>query len=271
VSSARVFAAFLRRDWAVARSYRLSFSLGLFGSVIQLTIYFTLGRLVDRGGGSATTDPTLAQGYFSFVVVGMAVLTLGSALLSSFSTSLRSEQISGALEALLATPAPPVTVILGTATFAFLQAVISTVVLLTLAFGLFGLRFAATFWSALVAVAALLLLLALFAACGIFAAALTLAFKQAGQFTVLVGTAVSLLGGAVAPTNLLPSPLRQISRIFPFAWGLETLRVALFDGSVEFSRLAEMIPVAIAAIIGALWSFDFALRWARRAGSLAQY
>ena len=41
------FAAFLRRDWALAKSYRLSFVLELFGTFFSLALFFYLSKLID--------------------------------------------------------------------------------------------------------------------------------------------------------------------------------------------------------------------------------
>lgn len=158
--------AFLRRDFAVARTYRASFVLQGFASAIVLVLLFQVGRLVDRAPAAATATATadLTHGYFSFAVVGTAILG--------------QEQATGTMEALLATPATPSAVILGSALYELAQALLLAVVVLSV--GAFvGLHVVLAPVSLLGSVVALLGLLTLFAGLGVAVTAFTMAFNGA--------------------------------------------------------------------------------------------
>lgn len=260
--------AFLRRDWGIASSYRLTYVLELAGQILQLALFFYLGRLVDRAGLEAEG---LDQGFFAFVVVGMLLVNLGATALTSFSTSLRTEQITGSLEALLATPAPWSLLILSSAAYEFIRATIAAVAMVTIAVLFFGLEFNTGWLSGMVAILALLASVVLFAAVGVGVAAFTMVFKRAGAVLGLVTTAIGLLSGVYFPVGTLPLPLRLIARAMPFTWGLDVLRGALLEDRADVERLVLLLVAAIAAIPVALWIFAKSLQRARLDGTLAQY
>jgi ABC-2 type transport system permease protein len=269
MSNLLILAAFLRRDWLTTRSYRLGYALGFADTILTLTLYFGIGRLVDRADIAATA--ALEEGYFSFVVVGMVMLSLGSPILTTFSAQLRSEQTNGSLEVLLSTPAPPAVLIAGLATYTLIQSFLSAALLAGLAVLLFRLRLDVGPWSGLAAAIALVGTLGLFAAVGIVVAGLTVVFKRMEQLLVLVGTTVGVLCGVYYPVDVLPEPLRLLARALPFTWGFEAWRAALLSDKVLLDRLGPLLAVLAVAVPAALKIFAVALDRARRDGSLAQY
>ncbi len=192
--SAALAGAFLRRDFAVARTYRASFVLQGFASAFVLVLLFQVGRLVDRAPTAATAD--LSHGYFSFAVVGTAILGLVQTALHSFAVKLGQEQATGTMEALLATPASPSAVILGSALYELAQALLLAVVVLTVG-SFVGVHVVLAPVSLLGSVVALLGLLTLFAGLGVAVAAFTMAFKRGTALAGLITGALALLGCVV--------------------------------------------------------------------------
>jgi ABC-2 type transport system permease protein len=269
VNAPTIFAAFLRRDWAVTRSYRLAYVLGLGNTALSLTLYFGISQLVDSTESAAT--PALESGYFSFVVVGMVMLALVSPALSTFSSQLRAEQTTGSLEVLLATPTSPTTLVAGLATYTLIQSFLSAVVLIGLAALLFGLQIQLGPASSIAAAVALLGNLGLFTATGITIAGLTVVFKRMEHLLVLIGTAIGVLCGVYYPVAVLPDFLQILAQALPFTWGFEAWRAALLRDEVLLDQLVALLVVLTGALPLALWFFGAALNRARRDGSLGQY
>jgi ABC-type polysaccharide/polyol phosphate export permease len=261
-------AAFVRRDWVVTRSYRFPFLISLVTSVVMLLVLHQIGKLVDASPHARSSD--LGDGYFAYVLVGMAVLGVVHSALQSFATKLREEQTTGTLEALLATPASPSVVILGSAAYDLVQAVATGVILVL--FGLTtGIHVVLTPLSLLITLLALLGLVGLFAALGVAVAAFTVVYKRGSTLTALVTGGLALLGGVYFPIALLPQPFRFLAEILPFTWGVDALRRALLFGQVDALKTAGMIISAVVTLPVALWLFKVAVTHARRMGSLAQY
>ncbi len=261
-------AAFVRRDFVTARSYRLPFLLNLATSLFVLVVLYEGGKLIDRAPHPAEAD--LGRGYFTFVVVGLSVLQAVYVALNAFAAKLREEQTTGTLEALLASPIPPSIAILGSAAYELIQATVSAVLVLLIGAATdahFTLRPVGLFTAVVTGLA----LMVSFAALGVGLAAFTVVFKRGGTFAALIGSGLSLLGGAYFPVSLLPGWLQAIGHALPFTWGIDALRQALIFGRSDAPHTLGLIATAVIALPLALWVFRLAVDAARRDGSLAQY
>jgi ABC-2 type transport system permease protein len=261
-------AAFIRRDWRIARSYRLQFLLEVCAVPIALAMLFFLGRLVDRG--SVASDGDLAQGYFAFAAVGFAVLGMAQSALSSFSSRLRTEQTTGTFETLLSSPVSPSVVVLGSAAFDLLRAGASAAATLLVAM-LFGLRLQLGFGTAVGVLIGLPALVATFAAVGVVVASCAVIFKQVTALLGMVTAVIALLAGVYFPVDVLPAPLQLLANLLPFTWGIDVLRAGLLQGELAVGRLALLVGFAVVALPLALWLFGHAVDFARRRGTLTQF
>jgi len=263
-----VVASFLRRDWATVRSYRLPFVLDVFTTFFALFLFFFLARLVD--GADLSRFEGLERGYLPFAVIGMAVFRMVQSALTSFNSKLRTEQTTGTLEALLATPTSPRLVILANATYDVLRAALSGVLMVVLALTL-GVRLTTDPAALAVTGLALLALIGLFGALGVAVAAFGIVFKQAGGLIGMITAGLALLGGVYFPTEVFPTWLAWIADALPFTWGVDVLRTALITGELDTTRLLALAASALVTLPLSLWLFKLAVDKARRDGSLGQY
>jgi hypothetical protein len=107
--------AFIRRDWAIAWSYRFPFVLDIFQTLSSLLLVYFLAKLVKGNTSLGVGGGT--SGYFGFVVIGLAVLQVLTVALTSFASKLRTDQTTGTLEAVLATPTPPWLAVMSSAAY----------------------------------------------------------------------------------------------------------------------------------------------------------
>jgi ABC-2 type transport system permease protein len=269
VSTLGVLAAFLRRDFRINISYRSSFALEVLSILFLLALFFYLSRVVDDTEFAAHQN--LSGGYFGFVVVGLALLSIVQVGLSSFSGKINEEQTTGTFEALMATPTSPALIVLASAAYDLLRATISGLVLVAAAVVVFGLRLELDPASIGVAAAALAGCLALFTSLGVAVAAFTVVVKRTTALLGMVVTCLALLGGVYFPIEVLPEPLEQVASALPFTWGLDLLRASLLGGDVDPAQLAGLFGSAAVLLPFALLGFTVAVRRARRTGTLAQY
>jgi ABC-2 type transport system permease protein len=264
-----VVAAFFRRDWRIDISYRAGYILQLASVFFALILFFYLGHVIDKT--KFATHNGASGGYFGYVVVGLALLEVLHASISSFSRRMREEQTTGTLEALMSTPTRPSLIVLSSAAYELLRALINGVLFVVVAVLFFGLRFNAHPTSALTAILALAGCLGLFASLGVAVGAFTIVFKQAPALLGMIVAAVALLGGVYYPISVLPGGIRWAANALPFTWGLDALRSSLLGGHVNLALLAGLFACAAALLPLALWCFGMALRQARRTGGLSQY
>ncbi|MHB8682281.1 MAG: ABC transporter permease [Acidimicrobiales bacterium] len=261
-------AAFIRRDWAIARSYRVVFVMGLVQSVVSLFFLYFLGHLV--GHRSSVEAGGLHGGYFAYAVLGTTLLGMFTVSLTAVANRLRTDQTTGTLEVLFTMPPRPAATVLASSSYQVVYSLVVSLITVLLAVA-FGMRFDTSPASLAVAVATLVGALLFFGSLGVLFAAFVIVFKRGESVTALGTSALSLLGGVYFPLALLPRGLRVVADAIPFTWAVSSLRLSLLADRRPVGRLGELW-LAAAVLAGlALWLFEAALRHARRHGTLGQY
>jgi ABC-2 type transport system permease protein len=109
---------------------------------------------------------------------------------------------------------------------------------------------------------------------GILASALVLAFRTTGPLPGLVLSVSGLLGGVYFPPDVVPSWLRWVSWFVPLTYGLRSIRRSLLGGAPLSASAFDLAVLAVAIVVlmtVSLAAFGWALRYAKRVGTLAQY
>jgi ABC-2 type transport system permease protein len=266
----RKLPAFVRRDFLVAWSYRLSFVSDIVNLAGQIVVFYFIGLLVDpsalpRYGGSEVT-------YLEFAAIGIVVGLFIQFGLDRVSAAMRGEQLMGTLESVLVTPTSPATIQLGSVAFDLVYVPLRTAAFLggiTLAFGLH--------FSASGLLPALLLLMAFIPfvwGLGVLTAALLLTFRRGGSFVGLGVVVLGLLSGVYFPLDLLPGWLTPIAEANPVALAIEGMRDALL-GSATLADVSTsvllLIPLSALSLALGLGAFRLAVRRERRLGTLGLY
>jgi ABC-2 type transport system permease protein len=266
----RKLPAFIRRDFLVAWSYRMSFVSDFVGLAGQALVFYFVGLMVDssklpRFGGSEVT-------YLEFAAVGMALGVFLHFALERVSAAVRGEQLMGTLESLLMTPTSTATVQLGSVTFDLIYLPLRTgVFLLALALG-FGLNFE------LAGVVPALVVLTTFIpfawGLGLASAAAVVTFKRGAGLVGMGAIGLGLLSGLYFPLELLPGWIAGVAQFNPVALAVGGMRETLLGGTgwseiaPDLLLLAPMSAVSLA--VGAL-TFRLAVRRERRLGTLGLY
>jgi ABC-2 type transport system permease protein len=260
--------AILRRDWAIERTYPLRLLLVMLGTATFAAGLFYVGKLV--------IDPPALEGYrggyFDFVIVGLAVTSFAAVGLHSFSNSLMSEQATGTIDLLLASPASRASMLGGLFLFPFLLASAEFLALLVFGVGVIGSGL--PIGGLIMAIPVVLLTTATFAAIGIATGGVLLIAKRGDPVSGPIMQLTMLLSGAVYPVAVLPAPIRAISWCLPATWGVHATRELLLGGAgwrdvlpaigVLLAFVAVMVPLALLA-------FRSCVHTARRHGLLGSY
>jgi ABC-2 type transport system permease protein len=266
----RKLSAFVRRDFLVQWSYRMSFLtsfVGLFGGAL---IFYFIGKMVDPASIPAVDGKQVS--YLEFAVIGM---TLGGFVhlgLERVSAALRNEQLMGTLESLLTTPTSSQTIQVGSILFDLIFIPLRMALLLLLLGLVFGLGLDVG------GVPQALVLLAFFMpfvwGLGILAAAITLTFRRGAGIVGLATGALTLISGLYFPLALLPGWLESASAANPLSIAATGLREALLGdtgwGSIGGDILI-LTPLSILSILVGALAFKLALTRERRLGTLGAY
>ncbi|MGH9462187.1 MAG: ABC transporter ATP-binding protein/permease [Vicinamibacteria bacterium] len=264
------FQAFLRRDLRLHLSYRFAFALGFIGIIFNVAVFFFLARLVTEAG-----VPALQQyggDFFPFILIGIAFRGYLGVALNHFASSLRSEQMMGTLEMLLASPLRLSTLVGATTSFTFVYhtATVAGYLLLGLLIGSLSLGR----MNLPVAFLVMIPTVVSFAALGMLSASFMMTVKRGDPVNFLINATATLFGGVYFPVEVLPDSLRIVSRALPITYSLDGMRKALLTRAGASEVATELVVLTAFAVlllpIGLL-VFRHALRQARREGTLGQF
>jgi ABC-2 type transport system permease protein len=254
------------RDLRVFVSYRLRPFMLVVGPVASVTLFYYVSRLV--------TVPSLgsSDGYFAYVVAGIAALDVLAATLAAPPAFLRQELVAGTFERLVVSPFGAIRAVVAMMLFPFLQAVAvatCTVLFAALAFGM------PLAWPRiLLAPPAALLAAIAFAPFGLGLLAAVLVAKQALAGASIVVTALSIFAGAYFPVDLLPRWIQWLSDVQPFTPALDLLRYLISDSpatGTPWDDVARLAAFAIVLLPPAFWILARALAYSRRRGTVTEY
>jgi ABC-2 type transport system permease protein len=258
--------AICKRDFLVFASYRTRFFTTIFTTIVSVTLFYYVSRLVSS---SRVGD---ADDYFAFVVIGIVIFTVLTSTLSTPVATLRAELQAGTFERMLLSAFGPVRSIASLLLFPLALAFVIALVTLAYAAILFGLDVR---WSTAAAGAPIGLLGAVaFAPFGLLLTAAVVLFKQTNAGATLVMTAVTLLAGVYFPVSLLPDWIEWASEAQPFTPAVDLLRNVLVGTPLEdpfaFELLklvgftAVLLPLSLLALRGAVTR-------SRRTGTIIEY
>lgn len=266
----RKAAAFLRRDFLSATSYRLALFLQLAETLVFAAVAFFLARFLRNQGLEQITSS--APDYFSFVILGLAFFDYLGTALDSFSRSLREGQVTGTLETLLVTQTSLETVVLSSSLHAFLSTTLHLGIYLLVGVLFFGLPLAQANWP----VTSLLLFLsvAAFSSLGILSASFVVLFKKGSPFDWLLLSGSLLVGGVFYPVSALPEGLQTLAQLLPITHCLEGVRRTLLAGAGLSEVWLQAGALALFAGVGlplALALFRWSVQRAKLTGTLSHY
>lgn len=266
----RKMMAFLRRDFRSEFSYRLSFFLQFFHVFFSVAVFYFIAQMI----GEADIPQLEPYGgdYFPFVLLGIALSGYVGVGLSSFSRGIRKAQTTGTLEAMLSTPTRLSTIVISSSLWSYLLTTFRVLVYLILGALFLGAEFTLQGWGW----AGLILLLTIvsLSSLGIVAASFIMVLKKGDPVTWAFGALTNLLGGIYYPVEILPRWLQFFSALLPVTYSLRGMRRALLQGGgfpVLKMDLAALVGFSVVLLPLSLAAFRYAVRRAKRDGSLTHY
>ncbi len=259
--------AFVKRDYLLASSARLTFAWQLITILFAAPTMYYLGRLIQP---AASPDLSPYGGdYFAFVILGIAFSGFFAAMMGAWASGIRNEHLGGTLDAVLVSPVSLFTVTMGASLWNTFIAAVQTLAYLLVGRVVFHLNFLQMNITS--AVATMLLTMVVFAALGMISAALILIFRSGDPLTgVLAGVSV-LLAGVFYPTTILSPPLQSLARWVPLTHTLQAIRLSLLTGAGIDALWVEIITLLLFAMLLtplAFMALHTAVRMAKRLGTI---
>lgn len=262
--------AFIHRDFIEAASYKLAFFLQFFSIFISVFMFYFLSKLF----GKAAIPYLKPYGgdYFSFVLIGIAFSNYMAVSLGSFSSSIRSAQIMGTLEAILVSQTEIPTIIISSSLYSYIWTSFRVIAYLLIGVFLFDLNISgANFIGGAVI---LLLSIITFSSIGIISASFIMVLKKGDPIAGIFSSLSWFLGGVYYPITVLPAWLRKFSYFIPLTYSLEGMRFALLKGYSLKELVPNILCLGVFSLVMlplSIISFQFSVNIAKRDGSLTHY
>jgi ABC-2 type transport system permease protein len=258
-------AAIMRRDAILFVSYRTQMVGQVLGPFVTIVTFYYISHLLEI---RTFHSP---DGYFGYVIVGLAIVEILTLSLAIMPMSTRQELVSGTIERFLVSAHGPVNGILGTMLFPLCNSLASGVLTIALATVIFGLPLAST---ALLAIPVALLGVIAFMPFALLLVAVVIAFKQIAGASQFIVSGIAIVGGLYFPIALLPGWIRWASEVQPFTPTTELMRHLLVNtplahpASVELLKLlgfsSVLLPVGFIVLRASI-------RHGQRTGTVAEY
>lgn len=266
----RKISAFIKKEFLQQASYHLSFFSTIFSALTSLAIYYFIDALF---GHRITGDLSeFGVNYFSYVLLGIIFFSYTGIGISSFSGSIRAEQLQGTLESLLLTPTKTSVILLSMAVWNLLFA--STDALIYMGLGIFLFKVDLSNINFISAAVISLLTIVSFSGVGILSASFVLFFKRGDPAGWFMNNAEGLLGGVYYPVTVMPAFLQFLAKLIPVTYAVHGIQLAVYKGYSLAQLKAEcgfLLLFCLLLVPISFLSFAYALKKARQQGSLAQY
>ena len=182
--------AFIRRDLAIARSYRAPFVFDFVFGFLQLSVFYFLSRTFEDIPSDQLDG---APDYFAFAAVGIVIALVIEASIQGVAERVREGQLTGSLEALLSQPVGPFQLCVGFVSFPAAFAVLRGLIYLFIAALFLGLQLGEADWVGLLII--LITSIGAIASIGVLTGAALMRFKRGEALAGALVFAMTIVSG----------------------------------------------------------------------------
>ncbi len=267
----RRIAAFVRRDFCIASSYKLQFLVSICSAVFILAIFYFVSKLVKTDALESLQEQYGAD-FFSFALIGVAATGFLHVGVVGFAEKLRISMTEGSLEMMFVSPVSAGWILIMPCVWSFLFEGVRAMVLIFFGVFLFGAEINLSSFHACALV--LLLTLTSNSVFGLLSASIILIVKRGDPIAWAFMNASALVAGAYFPIEMLPGWLAWIPRLLPMTYAYRGARITLLTGGGISDVAGELLVLLAFSVIGlplALFACSRAVGAAKRDGSLGSF
>jgi len=268
----RMTRALFLREWYSMLSSRFALLLKYVVVAFLLLLFYLVWQVFkDVDPNSPHLNPSAGNWFAYAITGGLAMIVLVTAM-GSLVREIRSGQVMGTVEAILASPMS-VTLLLSAN---WLYSFIRTIVILLMSLGICAwlFDFNGSDMNVITMAIVFLSIVAAFTPLGILSAAFTLAFKRGESVALAIGVTFILLGEVLFPRTVLPGFLQPLCDWLPITYATTMVRKSILNAaSIADVSTELMVLFGFGLILFpiSIWTFIWGLNKARMDGSLSQY
>jgi len=262
--------AFIKRGFLMTVSYKTSFALGLLSLFLNVAQMAFLAVFLS-GGNSLPQLEQYGGNLLNYLVSGTIFMSVVSWAISSYQSTIQSEQQMGTLPYLLCSPGSVIGVLFLSSLWTIIWTLFTSSLGLFLTATLFQARLEVNLTATLLV---LVLTIVTLGGIGLASGGIILVTKQGDPISWIFTTVASFTSGVVFPLDILPAWLQTVGQMMPTTYAMRALRKALLVGA----DLAEIWPdirilllMALVTVPLGLLVFHLGYHRSRVEGSLFEY
>lgn len=256
----------VKKDFFLSLTYRFNFFFQFFAWGFNLLLWFFLSKIIPDKSFNST------NGYFPFVLSGIALQSLLNTLLYGNSSRIREHMLMGNLEFILNNLKKPYLFLISGLIYDFINSFIRIFFILIGANLLFSFPFKN--FNPFLFFISLLFSSISFSALGNFSSSFVLVYRKGEPFSYFFTMFSAFFGGVYFPISLFPPILQKISYLTPMAQGLILFRASFFksqnENTIYFSLLYFILFIIIFYSFS-IYLFSKAFWYAKRKGTISTY
>jgi ABC-2 type transport system permease protein len=227
-------------------------------------------------GSSTSANFTELSGFsdfISFSVIGWFVYMWLDNSIWSVGNNFRWEQFSGTLEPLFVTPVPRISILVGAAFSDTVQALIQSLILLTLACFIFGVSYSIV--ALLPTILILIVMIIALYGFSFMVAGLIMVFKDPSVLSELISELSYMVSPVNYPLQALPAQVRVVAYAVPTTIALITIREIAITGIFDLFTFVQTVG-ALGVLAVLVWgigllSFRWAEHWTKERGHMGGF
>lgn len=184
--------------------------------------------------------------YFEFIAPGIVAMIVMTAVLTGLAASISREKEQGTLDGILISPINRLSIILGKALSQAIRGLIQGLIVLLLAFILFGVTIHGS-----ILLIALILFMGVFSFVGLGILVSSIAAEQetATQLLFMFQFPMLFLSGVFFPIQLMPNFMQVISKFIPLTYAIQALRQVMVLGAGFTAVRSDLLILAIFGVV----------------------
>ncbi|MBA3945779.1 MAG: ABC transporter permease [Herpetosiphonaceae bacterium] len=251
----RAILAIAKKDWLHFLRYPLEGMFRIIEPVMWLTPIYFLGRSFATSNGATGFAAYVGTvDYMSFVLIGGIISSYVSAVFWGMGFSLKREMDSGVLESNWMAPLPRPLFLIGQTVASISITSVNSVVVLFLAWRIFGFHVTGHLFPALLALAPMLVALYGF---GFAFAGLVLLLKDANTMVDVANFMVIGLAGSQFPVQVLPRVLIPVALALPLTYGYDAVRGYLLGTRTLIPIHDELVILLVFMVVMTVAGYAF--------------
>jgi len=268
----RALFAIARKDWSQYWRYPLNAASSIFQPIIWLTPVYFMGQAFSINGearGFAAYSGT--SDYMSFILIGTALANFIGSVFWGMGYAVKNDMDAGVLESNWMAPVPRPLLLAGRTLTSLLITFITSLLMLVVAWFLFGFNPTGNVWAAFLTTIPMLLGLYGF---GFAFASLVMIVKEANTMVDMGHFLIQTFSGSNFPVQSLPRWLLPVSLAIPLTYGFDATRGWLLQTQTLLPLFWEfilMLVFMVVMIFIGLAAFTALERRVRQLGNLSQH